>query len=209
MWGLQALRGLEGDVRDHHRPGSPSSALGSYRATHHEETACEHLGEPNEHAGPGGHGNSVSPASLVPASSGCSETGAGVGAVGEALQGVPRVSRHPPPSILQPQASGALAPRSSGTSRGPSLPPGWGRAVGPMGGGCFQWGMGSSQLTPPCRVQSQSLQNPSVQQGQGVSEPARTPKERKEQWQNQDVRGEPCDGSQLRPENCIADTSLV
>lgn len=100
-----------------------------------------------------------------PPSSGFSET------AGAALQGSPKLAGIPPPSSShRPQEP---APRSSGTPRSLILPLGLGRAVGPMGargrgeGRHFQWGMGISQLTLPFRVQSQSLQNPSVQQGQG------------------------------------------
>lgn len=124
VWGLQALRGLEGG-----RCVGPSQAQqpvlspGSYRATHYEETACEHLWEPDELSGLGVHGNSISLASLVPSSSGCSETGAGVGAVGKALQGSPELADTPPPSIPQPQASGASSKvlqniQGSGSSSG-------------------------------------------------------------------------------------------
>lgn len=150
VWGLQALRGLEGGRRvGPSQAQQPVLSPGSYRATHYEETACEHLWEPDELSGLGVHGNSISLASLVPSSSGCSETGAGVGAVGEALQGSPELADTPPPSIPQPQASGASS-KVLQNIQGSVLPPGSGRPVGPMagGGGSFPMGIGEQSAHP-------------------------------------------------------------
>lgn len=99
VWGLQAPRGLEGDVRDHHSPASALAVTGPHITRRRRVST---FGSLVNSRGPGVHGNSISPASLVPFS-GCSETGAGVGAVGEALQGSPELADIPP---IHPPATG-------------------------------------------------------------------------------------------------------